>query len=146
MKDLQHHCPDAGLMEYDYDALGQLIEQKDAKGNNFFMYYDKLGRLIEKESEQTNEATNQVYVYYPATAAKGKRGALDYTQYSDEDGNNTRDTYQYNDKGQVTQKTIATDNNNKTFTYLYTYDTKGNPDESTALSARYSCCCRMALR
>lgn len=123
--------PDAGLMEYNYDALGLLIYQKDSLGIEFNMYYDKLGRLIEKQSEQTNEATNQVYVYYPATAAKGKRGALDYTQYTDENGNNTRDTYQYNEKGQVTQKTIATDNNNKTFTYLYTYDTKGNPDEYT---------------
>jgi len=123
--------PDVGEMIYINDAFGQLIYQKDAKGNIFEMEYDKLGRLIEKKGEKNNQVTNQVFEYFPFTAAKGRRGAIDYVHYVDEEGNNTRETYQYNDKAQLAQKTIVTDNNNKSFTYLYTYDSKGNLDEYT---------------
>jgi RHS repeat-associated protein len=123
--------PDAGIITYTYDALGQLIQQEDANGSIFMMWYDKLGRLIEKESEKNNQVANQVYIYYPATAAKGSRGALNYTHYADEENADTRDTYQYNDKGQLTQKTTVTDNNTISFSYLYSYDTKGNLDEYT---------------
>jgi RHS repeat-associated protein len=126
--------PDAGLIEYDYDAFGQLLSQKDANGVKFFMDYDRLGRLIkkvEKEDENSPEITKQVFEYYSSTAAKGRRGAIDFAHYADENNNNTRETYLYNDKAQLTQKNIVTDNNNRSFTYLYTYDSKGMPDEYT---------------
>jgi RHS repeat-associated protein len=123
--------PDAGVIEYIHDAFGQLIYQKDANGSEFDMHYDKLGRLLEKETIKNNLITNQVFKYYPFDTEKGRRGAIDYAHYADENGNNTRETYLYNDKAQLTQKNIVTDNNNRTFSYFYTYDSKGNPDEYT---------------
>ena len=126
--------PDAGLIEYDYDAYGQLLSQKDANGAKFYLDYDRLGRLIEKvekEDEESPVITKQVFAYYSSTAAKGRRGAIAYADFVDENGNITREKYLYNDNAQLSQKNIVTDNNNRSFTYLYTYDSKGNPEEYT---------------
>ena len=120
--------PDAGLITYTYNAFGELQKQVDAKGNTFEMLYDKLGRLREKKSTKVNETTILKNVYYQATDAKGSRGALDYTEYIDEDSKTSKYTYLYNFNSLLQQKTIQTD---RIFTYFYTYDDKGNLNEYT---------------
>jgi len=123
--------PDAGSVIYEYDAFAQLIYQKDAENNEFAIEYDKIGRLIDKEGSKGGLVTSEEIHYYPSTSMKGRRGEIDYVQYIDEAGYNTRITNQYNDKAQLTQKTIATDNNTRLFNYLYTYDAKNRLDEYT---------------
>ncbi len=44
--------PDLGTWTYSYNALGQLINQTDAKGQTQSMLYDELGRLKQKNTDE----------------------------------------------------------------------------------------------
>lgn len=56
--------PNAGCINYEYNALGQLTKQIDAKSNTYQMTYDVLGRLVSKTGGANEE---YLYTYYDVT-------------------------------------------------------------------------------
>nr|VFK24170.1 MAG: RHS repeat-associated core domain-containing protein [Candidatus Kentron sp. MB] len=44
--------PDMGRWEYTYNAFGELVTQRNAKGQTVVMAYDKLGRMIRREEPE----------------------------------------------------------------------------------------------
>lgn len=79
--------PDMGSWTYKYNALGQLIYQKDAKLQETRITYDKLGR---KTKEISADGTS-TWSYDKASKGKGKL-------YQESNGKITK-TYSYDSKG-----------------------------------------------
>lgn len=59
--------PDAGTLEYLSDAFGRTKWQKDAKGNQYYIYYDQLGRL-----DYLQDNAGGIYDYYYVLNGNGK--------------------------------------------------------------------------
>ncbi|HBO34962.1 MAG TPA: hypothetical protein DD636_09590, partial [Anaerolineaceae bacterium] len=55
---------DMGSWSYAYDALGNLVSQKDAKGQQTCLYYDMFNRLVGKSYGTCNGITPVQYRYY----------------------------------------------------------------------------------
>ncbi len=110
--------PDAGRVEYDYNALGDLTYQKDNKGNEFWLFYDNLWRLDKKTTDQAGTNIIADYSYVPSGNGIGK-----VQQVSGKFSNVTRQ-YEY-DQYHRTKKTIETIGG-QTFTNEYYYDEHGN--------------------
>ena len=117
--------PDMGHWEYEYNVLGELIKQWDAKvatpsptNATVEMSYDVLGRLISRtESEGTT-----TWTYDTATTGKGKlHSVLHYGGY-------TR-THSYDTLGRPSSTNVTI--GGSTFTTSNTYDTFGRVDEIT---------------
>jgi YD repeat-containing protein len=84
--------PDAGLINYTYNAYGQLTSQIDSKGNSYALSYDELNRLSEKNL--LGIGTQARYTYYDnflspgygmVEIIEGSNGisyTYDYDQYS----------------------------------------------------------------
>lgn len=69
--------PDMGIWQYAHDALGNLRWQKDAKGQQVSMSYDRLNRItMRTDSYATTEADTTVWSYYGINAGYGERGKL----------------------------------------------------------------------
>ncbi len=60
--------PDMGDWSYDYNVLGELVKQTDAKGQIVTMTYDVLGRM-DSRTEAEGQTT---WDYDTATKGKGK--------------------------------------------------------------------------
>ncbi|MES2780088.1 MAG: FG-GAP-like repeat-containing protein [Bacteroidota bacterium] len=81
---------DAGITLYDYDALGRVIAQTDARNTTYQMQYDILGRITQRSGPGGS------YTYTYVTSGQGlnkpKRVTAPNTTYQD---------YTYNKYGQV---------------------------------------------
>lgn len=110
-RQLTLHDPAAGLMQYEYNAAGELTRQEDAAGNVFTMTYDKLGRI---------------------TAKNGPDGSYSYAYDADFtgkiDSRTSPDgivcTYQYDNLGRPKSYTERIDGVD--YEFGYSYDANGN--------------------
>ncbi|OFX58077.1 MAG: hypothetical protein A2046_16560 [Bacteroidetes bacterium GWA2_30_7] len=108
--------PDAGITNYTYNSIGELIYQKDARtdiNTATTMTYDKLGRIKTK----TLNGGADVYTY---TYDAGLKGTLSNVTAP----NGTEQLYKYNNYGQVTQLSEKIDAEN--FVTSYKYNNFGN--------------------
>jgi len=64
--------PDAGTIEYTYNALGDLTYQKDNKGNEFWLHYDNFGRLEKRTRDAGGTDIAVQYTYVPDGNGKGQ--------------------------------------------------------------------------
>lgn len=104
--------PDAGSIEYVYDAFGQLTSQKDADQKKTVLTYDDLGRVLTK----INSNENITYTY--DTRWKGAVSTI-----SNSIGGASVDYY-YNTLGQVI-KMIEKVSSDKSFVTEYSYTQDG---------------------
>lgn len=142
--------PDAGIIRYDYDGLGQLLHQQDARqlaANPSYSYtltYDAIGRVIKKESQQEG---NVNYIYDIKAHGKGMLSSIagfngincDYTYDSHSrlaskteqniDGNNFAFSYLYDDLNRVKQITYPGG-----FSVKRNYNTRGYLNDVTDAS------------
>ncbi|MBN2779361.1 MAG: hypothetical protein JXR36_17150, partial [Bacteroidales bacterium] len=100
--------PDAGTIQYTYDALGNLISQND-NGDIINMQYDILSRLITKSS--TEGITN--YYYDTQINGLGKIGSI-------VSPNGLIETFLYDNLGRNHQTTKTFEG--KDYSYFYTFD------------------------
>ena len=100
----------SGVTQYQYNAFGELIYQKDSKGNEYtdFMY-DPLGRLTSKTG---NEG---VYTYAYETSGAGINQLKSFTGY-----NGTQQTFSYDNLGRML--TFSETIDNQVYEKNYTYD------------------------
>jgi RHS repeat-associated protein len=94
--------PDMGKWYYQYDAVGNLIRQTDAKGQRTCLYYDALNRLLGKhyrgdDSCPTPPTFNVSYTYDAGTGNLGQR-----TGMSDASGSSA---WTYDERGRLTAET-----------------------------------------
>lgn len=66
--------PDKGHWEYDYNAFGELVVQRDAKGQRSEMQYDKLGRMTSR-TDYVGSTAQSTTSWVFDTAARGSSGA-----------------------------------------------------------------------
>lgn len=90
--------PNMGNWTYDYDALGNLTRQTDARGQRICLYYDSLNRLIGKHYRTDNNCPSSpsfdvTYAYDVGTNGKGLR-----TSMSDASGSTT---WTYDNRGRI---------------------------------------------
>ncbi|MCK9562083.1 MAG: FG-GAP-like repeat-containing protein, partial [Bacteroidales bacterium] len=101
--------PSAGKIEYQYNSLGQLINQKDARDNEYSMQYDILGRLMSKTVPEG------VYAYSYNNSANGINQLKSVVA-----PNNTSTVYKYDSYGRVVKQIENIDD--EEFTYQFEYD------------------------
>ncbi len=106
---IQMNDPDMGVWQYEYNALGQLTKQTDAKSQVVTMQYDELGRMVNRD-----ELEGQTSWQYDATSnGVGKitsiQAPLGY-----------RKQYSYDNFGRAKQTTTYADN--QTFNVTNQYD------------------------
>ncbi len=105
--------PDAGEINYIYNAYGELESQTDANDNTYIMEYDELGRLMTKT---------------------GPEGTTDYSYYSTGKGiwqlssvsgpNSILNSYKYNKFGELIQ--LTENIQGEIFITSFNYDEYGN--------------------
>lgn len=89
----QTRDPDLGLWRYEYNALGELVKQTDAKNQVSTMAYDKLGRMTQRI--EPGLTSDWVWDTSP-TRGKGKL-------YQAKTGAGYSRTHSYDDKGRPVQ-------------------------------------------
>ena len=104
--------PDAGKIEYTYDALGRLKTQKDARNNTTSMFYDNIGRL----NYTTTAGTTTNYTYGTSGNNKNRLTKI-------KTDNNFTD-FVYNKYGQV-QKETRTIDGSGSYAFSYNYNDAG---------------------
>ena len=129
--------PDAGLIDYEYNVLGELVEQTDAKSQTIAFEYDVLGRMTERDDiEGTGGVTT--WTYDTATNGKGRIHTVDGSEGDDH-------AYTYDTSGRLTRHRTMIDSTN--YDFNYTYDTSGRLDtlqypssarHSSGLTVRYN--------
>lgn len=103
--------PGAGVLQYEYDALGQLITQIDGKSNSFTMEYDVLGRMTKRTGPDGD------YNYSYDTQFKG---ALDNASSPYQ----TSNEYGYDGLGRLHSMVEHIGGGN--YEFFYHYNTSGN--------------------
>ena len=111
--------PDMGVWDYDHNVLGELIFQRDAKGQEVFLEYDTLGRPTRRD--EAEGVTTWTY----DTAAKGK-GKL-HTISASHDGYALAQSYDSLGRPSTTTTTIDGVN----YAEIVAYDTSGRPEVLT---------------
>ncbi|MFT3890486.1 MAG: RHS repeat-associated core domain-containing protein [Anaerolineales bacterium] len=117
--------PDMGYWTYDYDALGDLKVQKDARDQYICLYYDVLNRLVGKhyraDSSCPASPTYDVTYSYD-NVTNGNIGIGRRTGMSDSSGSTS---WVYDNRGRMTQenKLIGT----KSFGTSWTYNSADLP-------------------
>jgi len=111
---LQLDSPDTGITTYTYDAAGNRISQTDARSVVTTFSYDALNRLT-----ATQYPDSQFNISY--TYDEGQNGIGRLTTMTDRSG---QTTYQYGERGNLTQQDHTT--NGTTFTTAYAYDDADN--------------------
>jgi len=111
--------PDAGIINYDYNAFGELTSQTDASGNTYQMLYDEAGRIYNK----TGPDGTTFYDYYDS--GNGKELPEKVTG-----PNGLYTSYTYDKYGRTTSLTEFVETG-KEFTTSYRYDVYGRVDKIT---------------
>lgn len=111
--------PDMGYWTYEYDALGNLIKQKDAKNQYVCLFYDNLNRLDGKKYSPDGNCTSptSLTVDYSYNAATGLRDSM-----TDASGSTA---WSYDARGRLTSETKVIDG--QTFTTGWTYNSADLP-------------------
>jgi RHS repeat-associated protein len=109
--------PDLGNWSYYYDALGQLIRQRDAKGQIVSLTSDVLGRM----TSRTEADLVSTWTYDTCTMGVGKLCSVSAT-----DGYSR--THSYDSLGRPSTTSISVDT---TYNLSTTYDTSGRLDTLT---------------
>ncbi len=128
--------PDAGTMEYTYNALGELTCQKDNKGNEFWLFYDDLWRLDKKTKNEDGTGIIADYTYYEEGHKKGLLKTI-----TGIDGHVSR-SYNYDIYGRT--KSVEEDIAEQHFRKEYTYHENGNiasvyyPKDEVSINKSYS--------
>jgi RHS repeat-associated protein len=105
----------SGTTSYDYNALAQLIEQRDANGNIYSFIYDDLGRL----HKRTGSEGTTTYNY-----GNNENDCLTYNKLTSVIGfNNVNENYTYDALGRLSAETNTVDGTD--FTTSYTYNNFG---------------------
>lgn len=104
----------AGTTEYRYDALGQLVWQKNAKGQETSIQYNMAGQMTSRSGPEGITS----YSYGTSNSGNDKRGLV--KTVSGFAGNSS--SYQYNALGMLAH---LTENNDGIHTTSYTYNTAG---------------------
>jgi RHS repeat-associated protein len=116
--------PNAGTIEYVYDAFDRIVWQEDAKGNLTENSYDEFGRLeqvIETDTETNlQRTTTRSYVGQSAGKPNPNVGRL----YSTFCGKGDEQIYTYDRFGRVTELTNKIGGDS--YTTSYSYDKFGN--------------------
>ena len=119
---LSMNDPDMGIWTYQYDALGNLVEQTDARGCVTSLSYDGLNRLLGKSYSNANGgscaaiAANTAavsYNYDQGTNGIGRRSGM-----SDASGSTL---WEYDLRGRLTAETVAIGGVG-TYTTLWSYN------------------------
>ncbi len=116
--------PSMGDWEYDYNAFGELIYQKDANGNVVTFEYDKIGRQV-KRIEAEGETSWDFYETGPAIGAVKRETSI-----------NSETEFFYNDNGQLDHQILTVDDEfnlgeQLTLKTSYTYDSMGRAESTT---------------
>ncbi|WP_319380241.1 RHS repeat-associated core domain-containing protein [Thiomicrorhabdus sp.] len=90
--------PSMGTWTYAYNGFGELLEQKDAKGQVTKLTYDKLGRK-KSRTDADGKVTN--WSYYSSSASVGRRGALYKISYALNTSNHSDETFAYDVYGNI---------------------------------------------
>ena len=110
---------DMGIWDYEYDAIGNLVRQKDANGDAICTWYDSLGRPIRKEIDPTSGdacpedpnpfegGSNHLasYGYDTETNGIGKISAASWGANASSNG----DTFYYDTEGRLYEQTRSLD-------------------------------------
>ncbi|MDY0078483.1 MAG: SpvB/TcaC N-terminal domain-containing protein, partial [Bacteroidales bacterium] len=105
--------PDAGTINYTYNAFGELISQTDANGNHTEMTYED-GRLDSKTLSNQQETTTYDYDYYLSSTQNGFGQLMEERR-----DNGTSIAYTYDALGRISEKTETINQNIFTFGYNY---------------------------
>ena len=109
--------PDAGTKKYTYAADGTILTETDARGVVTTYTYDSLGRLT-----RTKIGSNIIRNYY-------KNGGYGHLQLEEQSLNGFVTKYTYDKYGRVTTETRSTDK--ATLTNTYSYNSKGQLSQRT---------------
>lgn len=111
----------AGTISYQYNSVGQITQQTDAKGNIQNTSYDVFGRVAITNGPQGT--TTYTYYYDPATQ-KSNDNITQITGFSGD-----VKTYQYDNVQRLSSESITT--GTLTLTKTYTYDAHSNLQTTT---------------
>lgn len=115
---------------YRYDAIGNLLQQRDAKGQTLHFQYDALNRLLQKDYTTLKSlgSGDVVYRYDNTTAGTNRMGRL--WQVSDSSG---IATFTYDKMGRQTRTDKAIISTSPVWT-TETVDSVGNVGEHTSIT------------
>jgi len=102
--------PDTGELNYQYNGLGELRKQTDARNKSITLAYDVLGRL----KTQTDELGDSTWTYDQGAKAVG--------QVNDISGPNFNETYSYNNLGLLEKTETRLMGSNTPYVFNYAYD------------------------
>ena len=109
--------PDAGTTSYEYNGLGQLLRQTDARGVESVNAYDDVNRLV----STTIDGMKTTYEY-------GNSGNAANLPVKEQMGNMTAER-EYNEYGEVVKE--MRNANGKRMTFTFAYDSLGRVSEQT---------------
>jgi len=112
--------PDMGYWTYDYDALGNLTTQTDARGCRLTLLYDLSSRLKNKDSSGASGCGTPIHTSY--TYDQGANGNSFRTRMDDTSGYTT---WTYDARGRVTSETKNI--SGQTFTTQWEYNLADMP-------------------
>lgn len=109
--------PDMGSWTYQYNAVGSLISQKDARGNQLCFRYDDLDRLLNRTQDSTpadacpttppTSGSNHLATYtYDPVNGKGQIGTVSWGPTPTQN----KDTFTYDTLGRMYKQTRLIDN------------------------------------
>ena len=105
--------PSHGTCTFQYNTIGELLQQSDANGSYTFAY-DNLGRLVSKAGSQSGTYT---YQYLQSGNGLGKLWKVTGPNHSTE--------YTYNSLNQLLQSKESIPSDNKQFVTAFSYDLQG---------------------
>lgn len=133
-KAIKVNDPSKGEWTYTYNALGELINQRNAKGDYTTNTYDDLGRLTHRTikpitSENNGELTfgstleNTTWTYDNKANGLGKLGSISGSFNYNGIATTYGEEYTYNSKSQLQDKTSTVDG--RSYKESWTYDSVG---------------------
>ncbi len=119
--------PDKGIWIYRYNALGEQIEQTDAKGQTQRLYYDALGRVWKRTEERLiagtlNPEPTSLWDFDTALLASGPSRAIGLIKHESNDAGFSR-VVEYDSLGRPAR--VRTTLDNTTYYQRQTYDAFG---------------------